>query len=226
MREQISTSSLAVERSFGSFAPKDPAATVRLLFSIPYPTHFHTSQVDRPKNTAVPCFFVSFLFFFALLFTLLAHFPQTARSMKISSAAVVAWALSAVLVASQVIGPSTTVPPFMLSRLAGVTTTSLITVDDLPATNGYQLIGIPDGLGVMDGPEMGESEDVFYILANHELPSSEGAVRAHGAQGAFVSQWKVNKTSLEVMEGQDLIQTVGLWDFDLEDWVLSTDNAL
>jgi hypothetical protein len=144
----------------------------------------------------------------------------------ITSAAVVAWALSAWGAAAQVVGPSTTVPPFMLSRLAGVTTTSLITVDDMPATNGYQLIGIPDGLGVMDGPEMGESDDVFYILCNHELPATDGAVHAHGATGAFVSQWKVNKTSLEVMEGQDLIQTVGIWDFALEDWVPSADTAL
>ena len=138
-------------------------------------------------------------------------------------AAILALVVSAT---AQTTGPSTTVPPFLVSKLAGITLTSLLTVDDLRADNGYELIGIPDGLGVADGPEMGDSADVFYLWANHELGSNDGAVRDHGGTGAFVSQWKVNKTSLQVLEGQDLIQTVMLWDYDIEDWVESNNTSL
>ena len=128
---------------------------------------------------------------------------------------------------AQVTGPSTTVPPYLTSRLAGVTTTSLLTVDDtVTADNGYQLIGIPDGLGVADGPEMGDSADVFYLFANHELGANQGAERAHGGIGAFVSRWRIEKATLRVTDGQDLIQEVFLWDYDLEDWVVSNTTAL
>jgi hypothetical protein len=128
---------------------------------------------------------------------------------------------------AQVTGPSSpNVPPYLTSRLSGVTTTSLITVDGGTADNGYELIGIPDGLAVADGPEVGDSADVFYLWANHELAANQGAERAHGGIGAFVSQWRIDKTTLRVLEGSDLIQTVQLWDYDLDDWVPSNGTIL
>ena len=45
-------------------------------------------------------------------------------------------------------GPSTSTPPYMLPVAAGVHITSLLTVDDSgAATDGYEMTGIPDGLG-------------------------------------------------------------------------------
>lgn len=128
---------------------------------------------------------------------------------------------------AQVIGPSTTVPPFLTSKLEGVTLTSLVTVDDtITADNGYQLIGIPDGLGVVNGPLLNDTDAVFYLLANHELAENDGAVRAHGGSGAFVSQWRIEKATLQVLEGSDLITTVQLWDWTMEDWMPSTNTSL
>ena len=49
------------------------------------------------------------------------------------------------------IGPSTTTSPYLLPVAAGVHLTSMLTVGDGgAATNGYELVGVPDGLGMME----------------------------------------------------------------------------
>ena len=59
---------------------------------------------------------------------------------------------------------------------------------------------------------------------NHELGSSAGVVRAHGARGAFVSKWTIRKDDLTVLHGEDLIQTLNTWDPTLNggagDWTV------
>lgn len=45
---------------------------------------------------------------------------------------------------------------------------------------------------------------------NHELGNTAGGVRAHGAVGAFVSRWVINKSDLSVVSGVDAITTVKL----------------
>ncbi|MEI9807469.1 MAG: hypothetical protein WDO16_06045 [Bacteroidota bacterium] len=39
-----------------------------------------------------------------------------------------------------------------------------------------------------------------------------GVVRAHGGIGAFVSKWIINKSTLQVLSGSDLMQQVYNWD--------------
>jgi hypothetical protein len=39
-----------------------------------------------------------------------------------------------------------------------------------------------------------------------------GGTGAHGAKGAFVSKWVINKSDLSVVSGQDLIHQVNVWD--------------
>jgi Bacterial protein of unknown function (DUF839) len=46
------------------------------------------------------------------------------------------------------------------------------------------------------------------VLMNHELGAAQGAVRAHGSVGAFVSKWVIDKNTLQVVSGSDLIQQV------------------
>ena len=47
-----------------------------------------------------------------------------------------------------VTGPSTTTAPYVLPVADGVETTSILTVGDEPAdSHGYEMVGIPDGLG-------------------------------------------------------------------------------
>ena len=99
-------------------------------------------------------------------------------------------------------GPSSSASPYLVPTLAGVTTESIITVGDT-ASNGYRMVGIPDGLGAF-----ANDDGTFTVLMNHELGSDKGIPRAHGSVGAFVSKLIVDKSSLEVLSGQDLISEV------------------
>jgi hypothetical protein len=77
----------------------------------------------------------------------------------------------------------------------------------MPAQNGYRIVGVPDGLGVLrDGRDM-------VVVMDHELGATQGVVRAHGSAGSFVSRWTIDRNSLQVRAGQDLVQAneVYLW---------------
>lgn len=138
--------------------------------------------------------------------------------------AAAALALSAPVAIAQTTSPSTTTSPYLVSDLPGVTIESILTVDDgtIPRTGGgtTRLVGIPDGLGVIDGDDLTPAEPgFFYLLVNHELVNSQGIVRDHGNAGAFVSRWKVDKTTHEVVEGSDLIQQFFDWNEGLNAFV-------
>jgi len=105
-------------------------------------------------------------------------------------------------------GPSTTKKPYVIPVAEDVTTTSLLTVGDKPATNGYRMVGIPDGLGAFrDGRDL-------QVFMTHELRDTAGVTRRHGQKGAFVSQMTVDRRTLEVRKGADLINPgVRFWDY-------------
>lgn len=119
------------------------------------------------------------------------------------------------------IGPSTTTAPYLLGTEPNVRFTSIATVGDVLDTKGdgsaYRMVGIPDGLGAYDN-----GDGTFTLLMNHELGSNVGVVRDHGAIGAFVSQWTIDKTTLQVVGVKDAISTVQLWDDATESFVTST----
>ncbi len=88
----------------------------------------------------------------------------------------------------------------------------IMTVGDL-AGNGYQMVGVPDGLGAS---VVGEGS--FKLYMNHEFGQNAGAVHAHGNTGAFVSDWIIDFTAngdsydFTVVSGQDSIGTAYDWD--------------
>jgi hypothetical protein len=108
------------------------------------------------------------------------------------------------------VGPSTSTEPYVLPVADGVKITSLLTVsDDKAASNGFEMAGIPDGLGA--AKDHGRD---FKVYMNHELGSSQGAVRRHGQTGAFVSELTIDRRTLEVEEGQDLVDPgVRFWNY-------------
>jgi hypothetical protein len=73
----------------------------------------------------------------------------------------------------------------------------------------YRMVGIPDGLGAYDN-----GDGTFTLVMNHELPvnvaggiaTPVGEIRAHGNASAFVSKWTIDKSTLQVLKGEDLIQ--------------------
>lgn len=95
---------------------------------------------------------------------------------------------------------------YLLPIAPGVSIKPLLTVGDSPSEGNYPMVGSPDGLGVYDN-----NDGTFTLLMNHELGSGAGAVRAHGATGAFISRYVIDKASLQVIAGSDLIQRVFAW---------------
>ena len=125
-----------------------------------------------------------------------------------STAALVAALASAGSAFAQI--PTTTISSqtsYIESTRAGWSATPLITVGD--TVGGYSMVGIPDGLGAYS------SGSNVTILMNHEIGTTGtapnvtvlGAVRAHGSAGAFVSEWTLNKNTLAITAGKDLIQS-------------------
>ena len=104
-------------------------------------------------------------------------------------------------------GPSSSASPYVLPVATGVTTTAVLTTPNV--IGGYEMEGIPDGLGAFDN-----GNGTFTLLMNHELTNSgalSGVTRAHGSKGAFVSKWIIDKSTLTVQSGSDLMQNVNLW---------------
>jgi len=98
-------------------------------------------------------------------------------------------------------GPSSSQTPYLQPTNQFWTSTALLTVGD--GVGGYNMAGIPDGLGAFDN-----GDRTITVLMNHELGPTQGATHAHGSVGAFVSKWVINKDTLQVVSGGDLIQTV------------------
>jgi hypothetical protein len=119
-------------------------------------------------------------------------------------------------------GPSSSQSPYVLRAEPGLVTKSILTVGDSvnlkPDGTPYRMAGVPDGLGAFDN-----GDGTFTLLMNHELGSTAGIVRAHGARGAFVSRWTIQKGSLRLLHGEDQIQTLFVWDGST--WVVATGDS-
>ena len=116
-------------------------------------------------------------------------------------------------------GPSTTTDPYVLPSADGVHITSLLTVGDGAADNGYQMVGIPDGLGMI---RQGAN---LVLYSNHELadtPALQGIARRHGQAAAFVSRWVIDPATLRFKEGSDWINPgVQYYDYPTGTYVTS-----
>lgn len=118
-------------------------------------------------------------------------------------------------------GPSSTETPYLTPANGTVEFTSLLTVGDVVRKNNpanaadtnYRMVGIPDGLGAFDN-----GDGTMTVLMNHELGNTKGTVRAHGSIGAFVSRWRVRKSDLKVLRGEDQMKTVYLYNPATDTW--------
>jgi RTX calcium-binding nonapeptide repeat (4 copies) len=128
------------------------------------------------------------------------------------------------IISSEIKGPTSSQTPYLVSANSHVYVESLITTGDQApqAPNGYTMVGIPDGLGAFDN-----GNGTFTVLMNHEIantnPALSGVVRAHGANGAFVSEWVIDKTTLQVLSGHDLMHDV--WTFNTATQTYDDHNA-
>jgi hypothetical protein len=129
---------------------------------------------------------------------------RTRRAGVIGATVVVAAIGAGVAVANAVTGPSSSESPYVVRSQPGVVTKSILTVGD--SVGSYRMVGIPDGLGAFDN-----GDGTFTVLMNHELRPGQGVTRAHEANGAFVSRWTIDKETLAVTHGEDLIKHTMLW---------------
>src|SRR5262245_5983491 len=107
-------------------------------------------------------------------------------------------------------GPSTHTRSYVLPTVRGVHIEPILTTGEF-ADNNYRMVGIPDGLGVLD------KGMTFEVFMNHEITGGDapgnngpGIVRAHGSDGAFVSKWTIDALSLRVLKGEDLTSSANL----------------
>ncbi|MEC4749066.1 hypothetical protein [Methylomicrobium sp. Wu6] len=98
-------------------------------------------------------------------------------------------------------GISSSAAPYLQAVAPDVNFTSVLTAGDAVGT--YHMVGLPDGLGAY-----GNDDGTFTVLMNHELGNALGVARAHGGKGAFVSEWVIDKNTLQVISGGDLIKNV------------------
>jgi len=113
-------------------------------------------------------------------------------------------------------GPSTSTDPYVLPVGDGVSIESLLTVGDGAASNGYEMVGIPDGLGLVRSER--HSHD-FRLFMNHELRGTQGVPRKHGKTGAFVSELEIDSSSHEVEQGRDLIDSdIRYWNYVTQEY--------
>jgi hypothetical protein len=113
--------------------------------------------------------------------------------------------ISLVLLASTLVGPSSSQSPYVVpTGSASMRTISILTTGD--TVNGYAMAAIPDGLGAFDN-----GDGTFTLLMNHEIPETVDVRRAHGGIGATISRWRIRKSDLAVLEGRDHVQQVYRW---------------
>jgi hypothetical protein len=113
-------------------------------------------------------------------------------------------------------GPQSSQSPYITPTAPGWEVTALLTVGDTAKESPYAMVGIPDGMGAIPGKfaENGAyvADKAFMtVLLNHEIRPGLGVPRAHGQNGAFVSQWTVHLNSLQVKWGEDLVRRVYTW---------------
>ena len=129
------------------------------------------------------------------------------QRVRFSSAAAIGAVVSVTIAGvalSALTGPSTAQSPYVLPAAPGVETTSLLSVGD--TVGAYRMVGLPDGLGAFDN-----GDDTFTLVMNHEIVNPGGVIRAHGGRSAFVSKWTIEKDSMSVLSGTDLMQRVYMW---------------
>ena len=127
------------------------------------------------------------------------------RRIAAGLAAAASATIAGVVASAQLMGPSSSQTPYVLPVVPAVKTSSILTVGD--SIGGYKLVGLPDGLGAFDN-----GNGTFTVLMNHEVGSTAGLTHAHGSKGSFVSKWVINKSTLSVISGSDLMQRVFPWD--------------
>jgi Bacterial protein of unknown function (DUF839) len=127
------------------------------------------------------------------------HLERISAAVAVCAAAALCAAPTASAASFSGHGPSTGTDPYVIPADPAVSTVSLLTTGD--SVGGYRMGGIPDGLGAFDA-----TGRTFRLFMNHELGNNVGVTRGHGEIGAYVSDWTIDRATLAVRSGEDLIR--------------------
>lgn len=125
------------------------------------------------------------------------HFKRLALTVAVSAALLAGCASS---LPQQ--GPTSSQSPYLIGK-DGWSTSALLTAGD--NVKGYRMVGLADGLGAYLN-----DRNELVVLMNHELGNNAGVTRAHGEKGAFVSEWRIDPATMQVLGGRDLIRKLEL----------------
>jgi hypothetical protein len=114
--------------------------------------------------------------------------------------------------------------PYIIPTVPGWSVTSLLTTGNAMA-DGYRLGGVPDGAAAYSN-----GDRTITVLINHETASpagtgsgSAGKTAGHGGTaGGYVSQWVINKDTLQVISGRDFVNTpanFNVWSSGTSSWI-------
>ena len=106
-------------------------------------------------------------------------------------------------------------PVYVEPAASGVSLNVVGTVGDV--VNGYQIVGIPDGMGlVKEGKKLS-------LITNHELSATNAVAAARttaggAALGSFVSKITLDAKTLKPTAAEDLFSTVSWYDYASGTW--------
>jgi hypothetical protein len=105
-------------------------------------------------------------------------------------------------------GPSSSATPYV-APVSGSPVTELVSIMTVGDTfNGYQFLGIPDGMGAFN-----TGDSTFSLFIDHEhTATANGLQHAHQpagfAGGSFIARFNINRSTLEVLGGNDAMTSV------------------
>ncbi len=133
---------------------------------------------------------------------------MTRITLAIGASAVLAVAASATAQTSVRTGPNSSATPYVRPTTGSPVRdiVSILTVGD--SVGGYQMIGIPDGMGAFTN-----IDGTFTLTMTHELGATVGGQQhAHQptgfAGGAFASKWTIAPGTFAVSSGADVMTSV------------------
>ncbi|MEY4810623.1 MAG: hypothetical protein RI986_961 [Planctomycetota bacterium] len=133
---------------------------------------------------------------------------MTRITFAIGASAVLAVAASATAQSSVRTGPNSSATPFVRPNTGSPVrdVVSIITVGD--TIGGYQMLGIPDGMGAFNN-----SDGSFTLTVAHEIAATVGGqARAHQPAGtvggAFVSKWNITPGTFAITSAADAMTSL------------------
>lgn len=127
------------------------------------------------------------------------------------------YTVDAVYDAPSITGVSSSAAPFIQALEPNAHVTAILTTGDTLGSSAGLFGGVPDGIGAFDN-----GDGTITVLVNHEITNAQGIVRDHGSAGSYIDRIVIDKATLQVVSGDDAMQTVHMWDDATDSYLTGT----